>query len=85
MSNLGSTDTCPQAALPSMGLNSDKCRCRLRQEAVESPTGFTSCAAHTDNRPNKNYRVAMSTTADCPCHPRVGNHSFFWILSESRV
>ena len=33
-------------------------------------TGFTSCAAHTDNRPNKIDRVATSTPADCRCHPR---------------
>lgn len=59
---------------------------------------MASRAEHKDNRPIEIYRVAMSTPADCPCHPqwvaidlqeygfsaerRPISHNIAWLISS---
>ena len=70
---MGSTDSRPVSALPSFivfhGRLSVSLATRGIAATVPKPNVETSCALHTDNRPNKFSTQSEHPAADCRCYP----------------
>ena len=69
----GSTDSRPGSALPRWhalhGRLSVSLATRAITVSVPKHIVKTSCALHTDNRPNKLFTISEHPTADCRCYP----------------
>ena len=73
---MGGTDTCPQTAWPPMKFCSDKCRCRLRQEAIQLSTQVALQMIHQSSNGEQNsnanqqpFPQVQQLPDSCACIP----------------